>query len=194
MLKGNAQRVGKVSSVLHSRKSYSANTAVSYDTAVLRIRKQGFLDWEGVQLGSGFQVELIYSKNVKVTGEVIGLNDDFDLTSPLAKFLELNRRLIEQRAAHFEDILKDYRRFHRKECKWKNHVLSYRFLAYVYAQPRDPTGLPQSSIEGERDARVRKLMLCSEDVFKAMYERFTAVSRSEAATWWYIFWVSPTRS
>jgi hypothetical protein len=136
-------------------------------------------------------VELIYSKDVRVTGEVIGLNEDFDLTSPLAKFLEVNRQLIQGRAPYIENVLKSYQRFHRKECKWKNHVMSYRFLAHVYAQPRDPCGLPQSSIEGERDTRIRRLMLNSEDVFSSMYERFTAVSRSEAATWWYIFWVRP---
>lgn len=182
------QKVGRASSWLSTRGSYAAATSVNYDTAVLRIKKRGYLHWEGLQLGSGFIVELIYSKNVKVSGEVIGLTDDYDLTSPLAKFLEVNRRLIEGRIQHVEDVLHDYRRFHRKECKWKNHVLSYRFLSYVYAQPRDPTGLPESSIEGERDTRIRRLMLSSEDVFRSMYERYTAVSRSEAATWWYIFW------
>ncbi|KAJ2920362.1 hypothetical protein MD484_g194, partial [Candolleomyces efflorescens] len=179
------QRVGRSSWL---RRNYAATTSMSYDVCVLRIKRRGFLKWEGLQFGSGFQVELIYSKDVRVTGEVIGLNEDFDLTSPLAKFLEVNRQRIQGRAPYIESVLKSYQRFHRKECKWKNHVMSYRFLAHVYAQPRDPCGLPQSSIEGERDTRIRRLMLHSEDVFSSMYERFTAVSRSEAATWWYIFW------
>jgi len=67
-------------------------------------------------------------------------------------------------------------------------VLTYRFLTYVYDQPRDPTGLAKSSIEFERDLRVRQLMVGSEAVFETAYERLAAVSTSQVATWWYIFW------
>ena len=160
-----------------------------YRTCVFRIRRKGFLLWQGLHLGSGFETELVYSKHVRMPGDIIGLNDEFGLTSPLAKFLEFNQSIIERNLPRIEDALGSYRLYHRKECKWKTRVLSYRFLAHVYAQPRDPTGLPQSSIEFERDPRVRQLMLGSEDVFRSMYVRFVAVARSEAATWWYIFWV-----
>jgi len=183
------QKIGKKSSWIGG-KGYSAVTNELYRYCVLRIKKRGYLNWEGLQLGSGFGVELIYSKDVRVTGEAIGLNEDFDLTPPLAKFLELNRQTIDDRAPQIEELLRSYRRFHKREAKWKNHVMSYRFLAYVYAQPRDPHGLPQSSIEGERDTRIRRLMLSSEEVFRITYLRHTAVARSEASTWWYIFWVS----
>jgi len=183
------QHVGTTTS-LFSRRRISAITSDHFRTGVLRIRRKGFLVWEGLRMGSGFHVELIYSKHVRVTGEVIGLNDEFDLTSPLAKFLELNRSIVEDKLPVIEETISSYRQHHRRESQWKNRVLSYRFLAHVFAQPRDPTGLPQSSIEGERDGRVRQLMLDSGEVFESAYQRYAAVSRSEATAWWYIFWVS----
>ncbi|TFK41203.1 hypothetical protein BDQ12DRAFT_768018 [Crucibulum laeve] len=168
--------------------SYSATTSTNYRSCELTIKRRGHLVWNNFQLGSGFAIELKYSRSVRVTGEVIGLNDDFDLTSPLACFLNLNQELIQKRIHTIEDKLSDYRRFCRKECRWKSKVLSYRFLTHVYNQPRDPVGLAQSSIEFERDIRVRELMLSSEAVFEAAYKRLSTVSQTEVATWWYIFW------
>lgn len=145
--------------------------------------------WQDLQLGSGFDVELTYARGVQVDGDIIGLNDDYDLTSPLARFLALNRELIPESLAHLEHVLSDYRSRHRHDCHRKNRVLTYRFLSFVYDQPREPTGLAESSIEFERDLRVRQLMVGSEAVFEAAYERLAAVQTTETATWWYIFWV-----
>lgn len=164
-------------------------TSTHFEHAVLRIKHQGELAWQGLNLGSGFQVELDYSKQVKVLGEVIGLTKHFDLTPPLARFLELNKQLIDEGLYETEERLASYRRHQRKECSWKRRVLSYRFLTFVYERPRDPSGLVQSSIENERDPRVRRLMLDSEAVLKSAYNRLAVVSASEVATWWYIFWV-----
>ena len=164
-------------------------TSTHFQNAILCIKRQGQLTWQELNLGSGFQVELNYSKRVTVLGEVIGLTKHFDLTPPLARFLELNKQLIDEGLYEIEEKLSGYRRHYRKECLWKRRVLSYRFLAFVYDRPRDPSQLVQSSMENERDPRVRRLMMDSEAVFKTAYNRLAAVSTSEVATWWYIFWV-----
>lgn len=143
-------------------------------------------------MGSGFDVELVYTKDVKVDGTVIGLNDDYDLTQPLARFLALNEYLIPGPLSLLEGVMLRYRQHCMKECAWKANTLTYRFLALVYNRPREPDGLAQSSIERERDLRVRQLMLGSEVAFDMSYRRLSAVATSEIATWWYIFWVSPS--
>lgn len=52
--------------------------------------------------------------------------------------------------------------------------------------------MTESSFEFERDLRVRSLLLDNEDAIRVSYERLVAVSTSQLATWWYIFWVSQT--
>ena len=147
------------------------------------------MTFEGLNLGSGFDVELTYARKVVVDGSVIGLTEDYDLTPPLARFLTLNEELIPGPLTYVEDVLSRYRHTLKAECERKAESLSYRFLSFVYNRPREPKGLAQSSIEHEQDIRVRRLMLGSEDVLKIAYERLQVVSTSALATWWYIFWV-----
>lgn len=148
-----------------------------------------------LQLGSGFDIQLDYSRKITLAAEIIGLNEDFALTSSVARFLEINRDLIDEGLFVVEENLSDYRRYLRKEFRWKSHVLTYGFLTFVYDRPREPCGQAQSPAELELDSRVYQLMQCSEPVFKSAYARLTAVSTSKAATWWYIFWVrSPLHS
>ncbi|THV07730.1 hypothetical protein K435DRAFT_772567 [Dendrothele bispora CBS 962.96] len=167
---------------------YNAKSTKHYDTGVLNIKRRGHLMWRGLQLGSGFDVELSYAKGIVLDGDIIGLSDDFDLTVPLARFLRLNQDLVFARLGKIESIFKDYRRHHAEECRHKADVLSYRFLSHVYDQPSDPTKLAESSIKHERDLRVRTLMAGSEAVFEAAYDRLAVVSETETTTWWYIFW------
>lgn len=145
--------------------------------------------WQDVQLGSGLDVEIRYDRDVTVDGTVIGLNDEYDLTGALARFLALNQSLIPESLACIGAIIDDYRKQQKQGCRHKADVLSYRFLAFVYNQPRDPIGLAESSITLEKDLRVRQLMVGNEQVFEVAYERLSVVGSSEAATWWYIFWV-----
>ena len=125
-----------------------------------------------------------------VNGAIIGLTDDFDLNQPLARFLAMNQHLIPSRLAYIEAALHNYRWHSRQEFEWKRTTLSYGFLTNVYDHPREPAGLSDSAVKMEWDARVRKLMAASVDVFEISYERLEVVTRSELATWWYIFWVS----
>ena len=145
--------------------------------------------FQGVQLGSGFDVRLKYDRDVIVDGSPIGLVDDYELTPSLARFLALNQRIIPPKLEQLERVLETYRHHQTEEFRAKADTLSYRFLAFVYNQPRDPIGLAESSIETERDLRVRQLMVGSEAIFEITYERLSAVTSTEAATWWYLFWV-----
>ncbi|PPQ62841.1 hypothetical protein CVT24_000535 [Panaeolus cyanescens] len=184
----HVQHIGSPSLLCCGRRRYEAVTTQQYTFALLKIKRRGHLFWAGVHLGSGFQITLRYSRSVIVPSEVFGLTEDYDLTPSLARFLDLNKNLIDKSLPSLEEKISFYRRFHRKQCRTKAKVLSYRFLTFVYDQPRDPHGLAQSSIEFERDKRVRQLMRSSEAVFKIAYDRLAAVSTSPAATWWYIFW------
>jgi len=171
------------------RRGYKATSTIEFERCVLRVIPRGHLIWEGLQLGSGFGVRLIYSKSVGVSGDVIGLNDDWDLTTPLARFLRMNKRLIPERLLHIEGIMQSYRKHYVEETRAKSNVLTYRFFTNVYDMPRDPTRLAESSITHEKDTRVRQLMLGCEKALQTTYERLSAVTETGATTWWYIFWV-----
>lgn len=149
--------------------------------------RRGRLRWEGVEIGSGFEIELEYTKRVKVSGEVIGLTEDFDLTPPLARFLELNRDQIQSRSQVIEEKIFNYRRFHRRESRWKERVLSYGFLIHVYDHPSTDPGLLS---ESERDARVKHLLRDKKPIFEETFARYRSTTQSDTAAWWYIFWVS----
>ncbi len=147
--------IGSQSPLSWGRRRYTTQSSVHYEHCVLRIKHRGHLVWQDLQLGSGFDIRLTYSKKLDLDGSVIGLNDDFDLTSPLARFFMLNSQLVSSRLAYIESTLTSYRRHHRKECHRKSEALTYRFLSHVYDHPREPSGLTASSIELEKDPRVR---------------------------------------
>jgi hypothetical protein len=142
-----------------------------------------------MELGSGFDVELVYKKDVRVDGGIIGLTDDYDLTPSLARFLVINQDRIFARLNHLETTLASYRHHNWSEGREKDRVLTYRFLSCVYDLPKPPSGLTDSSLGFECDSRVKNLMTDGKAALLAAYERFVAVSRSEATRWWYIFWV-----
>ncbi|KAI0669823.1 hypothetical protein C8Q78DRAFT_147795 [Trametes maxima] len=167
---------------------YAAETSIHYQSCVFYIKRDGHVQWEGLDLGSGFDVELTYAKKVQVSGTIIGLTDDYEITEPLARFLSMNEQLIPGSLSYIEAVLHNYRRHLRKECERKRATLSYRFLTAVYDQPREPRGLSESAIEIESDERVRRLMAGNVNIFEITYDRLCAVSKSELATWWYIFW------
>ncbi|KAH9178928.1 hypothetical protein EDB89DRAFT_2172217 [Lactarius sanguifluus] len=68
---------------------YKAQTSTYYEYGTLNISRKGYLIWDGLQLGSGFDVKITYDKRINVDGGVIGINDDYDLTPALARFLRL---------------------------------------------------------------------------------------------------------
>ncbi|KAG6911998.1 hypothetical protein DXG01_000246 [Tephrocybe rancida] len=167
---------------------YKARKSIDYRFCILNIKHRGHLLWNGLQLGSGFDVELQYTKKFSVPGEAIGLNDDYDLTAPLARFLNLNHDLISERMPHIEEVIDDYRRNNRKVDRWKNRVLSYRFLSDVYDHPHDPATLTRHALEFENDPRVQRLVNNCQVQLTPAYRRWLFVSQSETRTWWYLFW------
>ncbi len=168
---------------------YKAQASTFYEYGTLNIKRKGYLIWKGLQLGSGFDVKIKYDKHVSIDGASIGINDEYDLTPALARFLAQNHALIHSRVGGIEALLTGYRQFCRQECKTKADVLSYGFLSRVFDHPRDPEGLAQDAIKHEHDLRVRQLLIGNEEAFRITYERLAAVSTTELATWWYIFWV-----
>jgi len=186
------QQAGSRSSWGCRGRGYKATSTIGFERCVLRVIPRGYLIWEGLQLASGFDVRLIFSKGIEVGGDAIGLNDDWDLTAPLARFLRMNQRLIPERLSHIEGIMQNYRKHYLEETRAKSNVLTYRFFTNVYNMPRDPTRLAESSITHEKDVRVRQLMLGCEKALQITYDRLSAVAKTEAAMWWYIFWVGTT--
>lgn len=167
---------------------FKAQTSKDFQTGVLSLKRQGYLIWQNQQLGSGFTISIKYSKSVTCDGTIIGLNDDFDLTPQLAQFLALNHRSISTLLPNVESVLYDYRETLLQEAQRKLDALTYCFLTHVY-NPPSPLDITKSVIQEERDPRVRRLMAENTVALDMTFERLTAVTRSEVATWWYIFWV-----
>ena len=170
---------------------YKVQASTFYEYGTLNIKRKGCLIWKGLQLGNGFDVEITYDKHVSTDGASIGINDEYDLTSTLARFLAQtpNHALIHSRIGGINALLAGYRQFYRQECNKKADVLSYGFLSRVFDHPRDPEGLAQGAFKHEHDPRVRQLLIGNEEAFRITYERLVAVSTTELATWWYIIWV-----
>jgi hypothetical protein len=156
---------------------------------VFSIQRRGSLPWKSLELGSGFDVQLTYDRDVQVDGGVIGLDDDFDLTPPLAQFLTLNRVLIHDRSHQVDSIMRSYRRQMRRNMRAKRDTLTYEFLSTIYGSPKDPHHLAKVLAEQEKDLRVRQTFVEHEGALRTANERMVAVSRSEPSTWWYLYWV-----
>ncbi|KAJ3779177.1 hypothetical protein FB446DRAFT_782719 [Lentinula raphanica] len=170
------------------RQKYNATTPVHYETCVFKIKHNGHLIWDNVQLGSGFQVQLYYDKKVIQDGDLIGLTEDFELTPPLARFLAMNEDLIFSRLGNLEAVISAYQQHHFQESRRKAEVMSYQFLSNVYDHPHPAAKLAKGAFECEHDLRVRQLLVGSDEIFEQAYARLSAVSTTETATWWYIFW------
>lgn len=142
------------------------------------------------EVDSGFDIELVYSKEITLKGDGLGLEDDWELTPSIAAFLSMNRKLIAKRLHLVEHVIQDYRDHHYREARAKAEVLSYRFLTSVYDKPQEPGQLGKRLTHEERDLRVRQLITSNEAACRAAFERIMCVTTSHVATWWYIFWVS----
>jgi len=168
---------------------YTAQKTQHFRHCVLQIKRKGELVWNRVQLGSGFQLELTFSKEVHTDGTIIGLDEDFDLTPSLARFLQLNTPLVQMNLHTIDTALAGYRKHAWKELKQKESTLSYRFLAQVYNKPDQPSHLAERALDIEQDLRVRSVVLSHENAFNAAYQRMAIVTSTPVRTFWYIFWV-----
>jgi len=62
------------------------------------------------------------------------------------------------------------------------------FMTLIYTHPNLPDECTRSSLQIETDFRVKECVGKNKAVFRSAYDRLTAVSQTEAGTWWYIFW------
>ncbi|KAG9222767.1 hypothetical protein CCMSSC00406_0004681 [Pleurotus cornucopiae] len=175
-------------SIFSCKRRYKADVAIQYHTCTLNIKHRGKLFWKDIPLGSGFTLELVYTKDVCLNGEIIGLTEDFDLTPPLARFLSMNRDLIHRRLGALDAVLDDYRIHHEEECRHKRDTLTYAFLTNVYDRPQHFAEVAKWVTGHEKDLRIGQLIVGSEEALSKAYERSVVVAETEAATWWYIFW------
>ena len=88
---------------------FSGQRHVEFKKCVFNVKHKGDMIWNNVQLGSGFDVCLIYSKKCCVDGDHIGLTYDFELNSVLARFLLINSRLVSANINTLENIIQSYR-------------------------------------------------------------------------------------
>lgn len=167
---------------------YKIQATTAYSTCTFEIKRRGIASWKGLQLGSGFHVELCYAPYVVVHAPVIGLDDDFSVSPLLARFLLQNQDIVSRNSPKIEGALESYRRHLRRMSRWKQDVLTYSFLTTVYFRPSDATAIAREVEPTEKDLRVREMILSKEDALAATYERVRAVSRTALATWWYLFW------
>lgn len=160
-----------------------------YRSCVLKIRRKGCLIWKNVDFGSGFEIKLVYAKNVTIGMDILGVDDNWELSPTFARFLALNQRRVSERVGIIENVLDDFKRSHYEEFIWKSRVLSYRSLVSIYDKPQHFEALVEAFAK-ESDIRVRDLLLANQDAFSAANDRFRAVTSSRVAVWWYIFWVT----
>ncbi|KAF9496158.1 hypothetical protein BDN71DRAFT_1482328 [Pleurotus eryngii] len=175
-------------SIFSCKRRYKADVAIQYHTCTLNIKHRGKLVWKDVPLGSGFTLEFVYTEDVCLNGEIIGLTEDFDLTPPLARFLSMNRDLIHRRLGALDAVLNDYHIHHEEECRRKRDTFTYAFLTNVYDRPQHFAEVVKWAMGHEKDFRIGQLVVASEEALSKAYERSVVVSETEAATWWYIFW------
>lgn len=144
--------------------------------------------WNDVQLASGFEISMTYYRDVEVDGTAIGLDEEFDLTRPLALFLLMNAHLIRGRIKEFDSAVRSYRRHFRRELRHKREVMSYNFLETVYNSPQAMPELVKAILQTEKDSHLRDTVIKHEDSLATAYERLTVVSSSRVRTWWFLFW------
>ncbi|CAG7849321.1 SubName: Full=Uncharacterized protein {ECO:0000313/EMBL:CCA70937.1} [Serendipita indica DSM 11827] len=171
-----------------SGRRYTMQKTTHFHSCVFSIRRRGIQYWKDLPIGSGFDVELRYNKDVHLDGDAIGLADEFHLTPTLAHFLHLNRHLIQLHQDGLERKLKAYRKECRKVAKAKQRVLTYGFLTQVYNWPLQPKQVVDVVEKEQADLRVREMFAANVRSLEAAGERMKYAGRSEITVWWFLFW------
>jgi hypothetical protein len=164
-----------------------------FQSCIFSIKHHGIQYWKDLPLGSGFDVEMTYTKEIHLDGDAIGLDDEMEMTPTLAKFLHLNRDLVQARLELIQEGIAEYRTHSRREAEWKQRTLSYEFLTQVYNWPLKHIEVIKAVENYESDLRVRDLFAASEDSLQLASQRMQVTGRSEITVWWYLFWVSSPR-
>ncbi|CAE6445855.1 unnamed protein product [Rhizoctonia solani] len=171
------------------RRHYHAYQMTDYHEAKFLIRRQGSLEWNGVNLASGFDVSLEYSEKLTLDGSLIGLNVGLELTPQLARFLLLNKVTLEPRIPAYLNALRGYRTHALNEVESKLETLSYGFITTPYASPMDSASVVHILAQNETNVRVRDLSISYEHTFQTMDERMRYTGQGPVEAWWFLFWV-----
>ncbi|KAG8742758.1 hypothetical protein FRC10_000925 [Ceratobasidium sp. 414] len=169
-------------------RQYEAHHTTDYYEPILAIQRNGTLTWGNVNLASGFGISLHYARNVAPDGSLVGLNDALDLTPQLARFLLLNKPVLDDRISEYLVALRAYRDYMHREVAAKAAALSYGFLDSIYSAPASPDTITRILAKDELDLRVRELAVSYGDAFETMDERIRYVGRNAISGWWYLFW------
>ena len=163
-------------------------STIHFQSCVFSLKHHGIQFWKDTPLGSGFEIQLSYTKDIHLDADAIGIEDDMEISPILAKFLHLNRDLVEARLDLLLEGLEEYRREMRRQNKRKRTALSYQFLTRVYNWPARPAEVVKAVEQHESDLRVRDLFAANGGALQMASERMDAVCRSEITIWWYLFW------
>ena len=121
-------------------------------------------------------------------GDTLGIASNFALSNTLARFLQLNRHIIEQNLPKIEAKLAAHRDFFREEMEEKGQKLSYAFLVDVYGNEHfDKTSL-EAALAMEQDLKTRAILDDHAAAICFLEERMQAANRDTLCQWWYLLW------
>jgi hypothetical protein len=121
-------------------------------------------------------------------GEDLGIAGNFALTNTLARFLQLNRHVIEQNMPRIEDKLAEHRAYFRDEMEEKRRTLSYGFLTDVYGDEHFDRHSLERALTHEEDPQTRALSEVHTGAITFLEERMQAANRDILSQWWYLLW------
>lgn len=121
-------------------------------------------------------------------GEALGIASNFALSNTLARFLQLNRHIIEQNMRKIEAKLAAHRDFFREEIEEKRRTLSYAFLIDVYGNEHFDKASLAAALEKEQHARTRAILDDHSAAICFLEERMQAANRDVVCQWWYLLW------
>lgn len=151
---------------------------------------------------SGFKVSLEYhdGRHLKsdgsyktgvyhsMTAESLGIASNFALSNTLARFLQLNRHIIDQNITKIEERLAMHRDYFKEEIEEKQRILSYAFLTDVYGNEHLDRYSLENALAKEQDDKTRLMLDDHTGTVTFLEERMQAANRDVVSQWWYLLW------
>lgn len=183
---------------------------VNYCRGLLHIHRQGTSLWRGHNMNPGFLVTITFTDgecndpegqngvaNTTIGPDVIGLTDDYRLTTQLEQLFRDNRKIIDRRIDGVRQIMQQYREYYRHEAAKKEALMSYGFFINIYNNPAVPQKYLHSLlVTSERNTKLQRLAAPLEKssysgsyaALAFLYQRMNTVNQSRLHQWWYLFW------
>lgn len=185
------------------RHGVEVQTRVQYRIGTLNIRRNSERKWNGYNHASGFEVGISYvdgqgqdsdggvhyGQHLTLDSAGMGLTDDFDLCTSVAKLFRRNRDLIDTRMPILQATLARHRDFFRAEADAKHQALSHSFLFDVVAEDSLSVAELETMLKGREKSRVvREMVQRYGASLTFLEERMTSVKSSRIRAWWYLLW------